>query len=236
MKYEQNFTFSDDDFDSYGNIIPSKILEVFETGANAHGSLIGVSFEDMIVRNLLWVVTHIKYEVLKKVQPNRTVKLVTWPLPPTLMGFQRDYTLYDEDDNVIIKGTSNWVTIDTEKRKLKMSSDIFPKGDFLTDKNFSERIRRLRDFEAEGKPYIVVPDERLIDRNGHVNNTNYADFAVDSLKGLKGLVKTFQIDYINEVMCGEPLNLYTLNEDSISLVKGESEEGTNKFICKFEFV
>jgi len=188
----------------------------------------------MLAKNLLWVVTQIKYQVLNAPKPAQALTVTTWPLPPTRLGFDREYLICDEAGEVLIKGTSKWMQIDAAERKLVPGSNVYPLTEYCTNKNFEEKIRRIRDFEASSAVCRIVPDESTIDSNNHVNNAEYADFAYTALKDFGGVIGSFQIDFLHEVMLGQPLNVGYAVSDAVTLVKGMGEDGERKFTCGIE--
>ena len=124
--------------------------------------------------------------------------------------------------------------IDAVERKLVPGSNVYPLTEYCTNKNFEEKIRRIRDFEASSAVCRIIPDESTIDVNDHVNNAEYADFAYTALKDFGGVIGSFQIDFLHEVMLGQPLDVgYAASEKSI-LVKGTGEDGERKFTCGIE--
>lgn len=231
VKYSEAFTLTPEHFDQQGNLLPSTALTLFQRLADTHASLLGLDFDTMLRHRLLWVVTQTKYQALAAVKPGCTIIGTTWPLPPTRIGFEREYMLCSADGAVLIKGTSNWAVIDADSRRLTTMSGIYPNIEHCTDKCFIERVRRLRDFDAAGEAYRVVPNESHIDANGHVNNCHYADFVLLALGGLRGIIDTFQIDYANEVMCHQPLFLWHTDTPDGVLVKGVSEKEQRMFTC-----
>ncbi len=217
--------------DIQGNLYPDLVLTLFQQAADAHSNLMGIGFETIRERHLLWVVVQIRYEVLQKAEPGQKITVTTWPLPASRLGYERNYLIHNEKGELLLKGTSLWVLIDSENRSLVIGADVYPKGEYYTEKIFTDRTRRLQNFESETPALEVVPDQSLIDRNGHVNNTKYAMLAIKALKQLPGTLKSFQIDYIHEVLCGQKLSLYSAIKENSILVKGESEDGTRMFAC-----
>lgn len=231
LKYELELTLPRDGFDECGNLMPGEVLRIFELLAGQHAEILGVGFEAMLQRNLLWVVTAIRYQVCGELQSGQKVRGITWPLPQTKVGFVREYLICDENGEVLIKGTSNWATIHADTRQLAVASEVYPQGEYCLDRNFSDRTRRIRDFEADGGEIIIRPDASAIDVNGHVNNTRYADFACRALGSFVGRIDTFQIDYLREVLCGEELRLQTAKTETLCLVKGLAHGEERMFTC-----
>lgn len=233
-QYSESAVLTADQFDHHGNVLPNVVLDLFQKAAGNHAERLGVGFEAMLAKNLLWVVTQIKYQVLSAPKPAQALTVTTWPLPPTRLGFDREYLICDEAGEVLIKGTSKWMQIDAVERKLVPGSNVYPLTEYCTNKNFEEKIRRIRDFEASSAVCRIIPDESTIDVNDHVNNAEYADFAYTALKDFGGVIGSFQIDFLHEVMLGQPLDVgYAASEKSI-LVKGTGEDGERKFTCGIE--
>ena len=233
-QYSEPAVLSAKHFDARGNVLPAVVLDLFQKAAGHHAECLGVGFEAMIAKNLLWVVTQIKYQVLNAPKPSQALTVTTWPLPPTRLGFDREYLIAGEAGEVLIKGTSKWMQIDAAERKLVPGSNVYPLTEYRTDKNFEEKIRRIRDFEATSEVCRIVPDESTIDVNDHVNNAEYADFAYKALKDFGGSIHSFQIDFLHEVMLGQPLAVSYATSEGLILVKGMGEDGERKFACGIE--
>ncbi len=235
MKYQNTFIISEKDLSLTGDLLPSAILTYFQSVATAHAEELGVGYQVMVDRNLFWVVTQIRYQVLKVPSVGQRILVETWPLAPNRLCFERDYRIFDEQGELLIKGASNWVVIDCVERKLASAGNLYPGEDYYPEKAFEDRMRRLRDFDAEGESIEIIPDESMIDGNGHVNNTFYPAFAVAALKELPAPIREFQIDYLHEVLCGQPLKIEAFRQPDQDLVKGLSAVGTRMFTCSITY-
>lgn len=233
-QYTESAVLTADMFDARGNLLPMYALDLFQNAAGQHAERLGVGFEAMLAQNMLWVVTQIKYQVLVGMHPGQTVNVTTWPLPPTRLGFDREYLICSEAGEVLIKGTSKWMQIDAAERKLIPGANVYPLEEYCSTKNFEERIRRIRDFEAASDVCRICPGESTIDYNGHVNNAEYAGFVYHALQDFGGMIDSFQIDFLHEVMCGEPLDLSYAVSGKTTLVKGVGADGERKFACGIE--
>ena len=80
---------------------------------------------------------------------------------------------------------------------------------------------------------LIKPGYSRIDVNGHVNNTAYADFALDAAAPvLSGRIESFQIDYRHELRQGCSVQLCGKEEEGSLLICGRDENGEVSFICK----
>ena len=72
--------------------------------------------------------------------------------------------------------------------------------------------------------------------NGHVNNTRYADFALNALPPEKiGRIAAFGIDYHRELRAGEPLALGRTATGDGYTVCGTDGQGERMFVCRVDF-
>ena len=156
-------------------------------------------------------------------------------MPPSRIGFQREYLSEDEQGNPLIKGSSDWVIIHSEERKIVSADNVYPQMEHLTEKSFDERLKKLPDFEIEGEGIEICPAFSQLDMNGHVNNTKYANYAMDALNPTKKIeINSFQIDYRHELKKGDSVKLYAKKDENFALIKGVNSSGEIAFVCKIE--
>ncbi len=235
MEYQKEFCFEGSDFDKSGNILPHRVLSIFQDVAGAHAQILKVGFEDLIKENLIWVVVRTKYEVVSSFAKEQKLIAKTWPLKSNGLVFRRDYLITDTIGNVLIKGTSDWMLVNTETRKLETSKSIYPEsGEYSQELAITQKIKKLRDYKGQTNKSVAVAKESDIDANGHVNNTRYAKMVINQINcSLK--IKEFQIDYHKEVLLGQRINLFIGAENNCAFAKGESDLGEKFFSCEIVF-
>lgn len=233
MIHYENFTLPKEAFDNFENPLPYYILEIFEKGACEHGVRLGVSFEDMRKRELMWVIASTYYEICGKITPDEEYKLKTWPVKPGRIGYEREYLILDKEDKVIVKGTSNWLTTGLIDRKLKLGVNVFGIREYHDERVFGEGIKRLREEDSFPSKEITPSDEH-IDSNGHVNNKHYTTFLYDALGGFSGKVKSFDINYVTEIMPGDKVMVSVKKEEGYDFIKGEVN-GSKSFLAKINY-
>ena len=122
--FEKEFELRISDFDCFDKIKPSVILDFFQDVAGEHADILSVGFNDLIKKDLIWVLVRTKYEVIKEPTLYSKIKVRTWPHPKGRIDFDRDYLILDENNNVLIKGTSKWVIVNYKTRRLSLTKDI----------------------------------------------------------------------------------------------------------------
>lgn len=224
------------DFDKFDRIKPSAVLDLFQDAAGQHAEEIGVGFDDMIAREYLWVLTRVKFQIVSAPNRYQTVVIKTWPLAPNRLNYRREYCIEDQNGNVLIKGSSEWVVLHSRERKLLSVPDLYPFNDgFYEDVMFEGKLGKLRDFEVSGESYVVNAGYCDLDVNDHVNNTKYANYVLDAVNPLKDdVLQSFQIDYRKEVMQGTQINIFHSKEENAVSAKGVNNDGDTVFACKIE--
>lgn len=236
MQFSREFYLRSADFDKNARLTPRAILELFQDVAGNHAEEIGIGFNDLLSRNLLWVIARTKFVVEKDIERYSTVKVKTWPLSPQRLIFRREYQIYNSKGEIAVRGSADWMVINSETRALAPSSSVFPEdSQYLTELSLDEKLRKIRDIEGEITQSHMQTRFTDIDMNGHVNNTRYADFAINAINPDSKKIKSFQIDYHKEVMEGEEIKLTVTKNEETYVVKGEDFDGEKKFTCEVIF-
>ncbi len=234
--WQKEYSLRASDFDKYDRIKPSAVLDLFQDAAGQHAGELGLGFGDMLARGYLWVLTRVKFEIVGTLSRYNTVLVKTWPLAPHRLNYRREYCIEDLNGNILVKGSSEWVVIDSAQRKLLAVPDLYPFEDgFLEEVMFEGKHSKVRDFESNGEPYVVNAGFCDLDLNDHVNNIKYANYVIDAIIPKQDdVLHSFQIDYRKEVLQGVELNIYYTKEANIISAKGQNSEGETMFACRLE--
>ena len=235
--WEKEYTLRASDFDKYNRIKPSAVLELFQDAAGQHALELGVGFGEMIKRSYLWVLTRIKFKIISNPESYQTVVVKTWPIAPNRLCYRREYCIESSSGERLIAGSSEWVIMHSEKRRLIADKDLYPFDDgFCTELMFEERLAKARDFEAVDTPRVVNAGFSELDVNNHVNNTKYANYIMDAIAPLENdVLESFQIDYRKEVLEGTRLHIYHTAQENDTLAKGVNDRGDVMFACALTF-
>ncbi len=227
------------DFDRYGRMQPAAMLDLFQELAISHAEELGIGRASMLEKNVVWVVVRAKLEVVREPKFGSVVTVRTWPHSLSRFSFIRDFSMRDEEGNLLVKATQEWVLMDFETRRFASAKDAYHGAhDFDEARAFEIKPRKISDVDT-GMPdeptYTVTPSFTDIDVNGHVNNTVYANYVVNALNpGPDGAIKTFQIDYRHEALPGVPLDLYLSENEGRIVAKALNPEGAIAFACAIE--
>ncbi len=234
--FEREYFLRTSDFDCFSNIRAAAVLDLFQDVAGCHAEILGCGREAEQAINRFWVLLNVKYEVLKQPEMFSKVKVVTWPIEPKGIRFRREYRLYNEKDELIIKGTSLWAVLDINTRRPVPVTDIYPHADeYLTEEAFpSEPIKpevvTVSEFSDE-----FAPKFSDFDFNNHVNNIRYTDFVLDRLNLDKPFeIKSFRIDYKKEITANDTVKIGFLYKERVVFAVAQNSNEQTAFICKIE--
>ena len=236
IEYEQTYQLRTGDFDRFAHLLPSSILDVFQDVAGVIAENVpGMTWKELTDAGLFWVVTRIKYEVIETPQLHEQVIARTWPLAPTRLGFQREYTMRKLDGTPLVKCSSDWILMDYQTRSFASARDFY-KGpqDFSEEKVFDKKLRKIKTFEPEDQGIEDVVSFVDIDINGHVNNSKYPNFVMNALELSENeTIKTFQIDYRHELRLGDRVRVHSKRDGKTITSLGISVEGEHAGECMF---
>ena len=235
--FEMKYDLRTSDFDKFNHIKPASVLDLFQDAAGRHAEEIGVGFEAMKEHSYFWVLIKIRFQVISQPSFQQKVIVKTWPLAPNKFIYRREYSIENENGDKLIVGSSEWVVMHSQRRRLVSAPDLYPfSDDFYPVMNFEEKLDSVEDFEANTSSYSITPGFSELDVNNHVNNTKYANFVFDAINPEKAFdIDVFQIDYRKEVLEGTQLHLYHTRKENEILAKGINNDGDTMFACMLKY-
>ena len=234
------------DFDKNNRVLPSAVLDIFQDAAGAHATKLGINGIDLLRDGRCWMLTRVRYDVLKQPALYQDLVVKTWPVESKRIELDRDFLIYDENDELLIRGSSQWVVMDISDRespKLVPARDFeFGLDEYVTERSFERAFPRAVYGEIVSEnPYPCRSEYSDLDMNDHVNNIKYAKFALNAVATeltASSEISAFRIDFSKEVRAGELLNVHykrVENSDgTIDLIcRGETEATPSNFTVKF---
>ena len=214
MYYERNYFVQTRDCDEHDNFKPSTILDYFSDIASYHADMIGVGYKPTLEMGCYWVVLFQEFEILSKdVKPNDEIIVSTWPSAHYKLEYERDFMICDINKNPIIKGRSNWVLIDVQKRMIKRANPKF-NGQMRDYRNYEEKSKRKLDLSCDN--YIKEDNYKVrksdLDHNHHMNNARYLDIVFNMVDFD---AKKVEIAFIKEARLDDTINVkYYIDENN----------------------
>ncbi len=234
MIFAKEYELRGSDFDSGGHLRPASVLDLFQDVAGLHAERLGIGFETLLQRQEIWVLTKVRYRLVQAPALYERVRVRTWPLVPGRLSFRREYAIESLDGRVLVQGASEWVVVHATERRVLSPGNVYPAGEeHCTDSFFPPRLPKVPPLAATGEGLEIVPGYSHLDRNGHVNNTRYADYVVDAL-GSTAAVKELWLDYHKELLQGDSVTVELQRQEGCAVVWGFNGAGERMFACRVE--
>lgn len=221
MKYKTEIELFSSYFDANDNISAKSVLNIFQDVASVHGEIIGVGFKTMLEKNLYWVISRVKFDIIKKPQPNQKVIVETWPHEKGRIDFDRDMKVTSETGEILIIGTQKWCVINSQSRALERTDNVVYNGECPNDINYPEKFAKLT---VPSTPLTKRFTHKVrfsdLDHNKHMNNTSYATLVQNAAENKD--FSHFEINYLNECVLDDEIEI-----SSTKTTEGEYITGTN---------
>jgi acyl-ACP thioesterase len=166
-------------------------------------------------KNVIWVITKMKYRYLMPLMPDTDYILATYPRPNGSLMYQRDFYISDSAGNKLVIASSEWCHINFVTRRIEQLALTYD-GEYFTENAFPEGIERIRPkgLELAGSHVVESCD---LDANQHTNNRRYADMGLDILG--KTNIHELNITFSKETRLGDEIKLFASPDRSTAAGK-----------------
>lgn len=228
--FTYNYKIRYSDVGSDNRLTLKSLVTLLQEGAISHSNSVGFGINNTDKTHLAWLLLNWKVKMFIHPHCDEELTIKTWPRVFDRLYSFRDFEVYDKEGNLVAIGASKWFPIDTETKKIKK---ITPE---ISDP-YGEPVEKSV-FDDPFKEKVIVPENlklnfdytiqrRDIDTNGHVNNLNYIDFAIETLDEDIFNNTTFdnlEIVYKKEIKLKENIKCYYSFEDNKHIVTIKSED------------
>ena len=216
MYYTEKIEARLNDHDASGLLSYEAILQLLED-VSAHHAL---KVHDRVSgQGISWILVDWRIQILHRPEQFQKVNIKTWVQRTPASGTTyRDFLITDENEKELIKASSRFALVNTETGKLtRISEELlesYEPEDFSVFEEDWSRLPVPREFDRES-PIVLRRSD--IDYNGHVHNTRYIDFALDSLSDEEYEASDFhqlRISYRSGIPYGsQPVIKHAVTED-----------------------
>ena len=233
-EYKTRYT----DVGSDNKLTLKALVATLQQAAISHSEQAGYGVNHIDETHLAWLLLDWKVQIISYPNSNETLTVKTWPRVFDKLYSYRDFEVFDSNNNLVAIASSKWFAIDTESKKIrKLTPEITEAyGEPITkcvfENAFNEKLKVHEDLKLNFNYKI---QRRDIDTNGHVNNLNYIDFALETLDEEIYNNNTFhnlEVIYKKEIKLYEKINCYYSFENNkhIITIKGENNETVHAVI------
>jgi acyl-ACP thioesterase len=205
---------------------------------------LGFGYDDLHVHHTAWVLSRLHFHFEKLPMWRDDVRLYTWHKGADGLFYLRDFILQDAAGDCLVTGTSSWVVIDEQTRRLVRPEELQDKlntgcaDDAIPERAPKVAMPRGAEPEPAGEHVVLYSD---IDIIGHTNNARYMVWAMDCLDYETVSTRRVRDAYINfnkETTPGVTVQLFRLKTEEdgalVWYVEGRVD-GKSAFCVKLVF-
>ena len=233
---EQTFTVKTYDCHPDGSMKISALMQQFQEIASVHAQQLNFGSDRLEEINCYWVLSNLRIEFENLPQWNDAVTLQTWPSGHNRILATREFKGLGKSQTELFRAASQWMILGKKsnrpKNLVRLDIDLLDAGPKVFDAEPAKLEPQTNYTDQES---IRVPYSAL-DLNGHVNNTEYARWALDALHqnfAFPVTIHSLQISYLAEAFENDRLDLELAQRDSRGFVLGrKAGEDSNVFLLE----
>jgi acyl-ACP thioesterase len=208
---ENKFRVRAFDVDANDRIKVNTILDYFQDAASNDAERLNFGYSDFVPKGLTWVLSWARFEFINYPKFMDEIKVQTWGKKQFKLYSIRDYLMFNSKDEIICKGTSAWLLIDSKSLRPKILTQLYPEIKMLDLKDalpdLPEKIIPKAQTKVVYSTQIRYSD---IDLNQHANNASYIKFMLDCFDQefhKKHTMKTLTVSYNAQSKFGDEIQL-----------------------------
>jgi acyl-ACP thioesterase len=181
------------------------LLNILQDVAWTHADHLGHGYEATMEAGALWILS--RQKLVMTAWPNWGAQLLvrTWVRPIKGPLIHRDYEILVGDRRVG-EGVASWLTLDVNTRRPIRPTVVAASLDFRREGalDFTPEKIAVRQDLAETARFPVRNSD--LDVNGHVNNTRYAQWVLDSTPveaEQDWRIQSYEVNFLAEIQVGD---------------------------------
>ncbi|MBR0447396.1 MAG: hypothetical protein IIX28_02895 [Clostridia bacterium] len=206
----------------------SAILRYQQEAGEQHLVDAGLGWQDMLKMGMVFVTSRWHTLIHRLPAMEEQVTLTTWHRNRKGPRFFRCYEWRDAAGNLLVEGVMQFALVSVTEHRLLRGDEFMeraPLPDTDRDVTCGDPARfPVSGVEPVGEYRVRWSD---IDRNGHLNNTHYADLMLDGLSAerLAGQPAEVDLHFAGECVMGDTLTLSACEAEGVTTVTGDTDRG-----------
>jgi acyl-ACP thioesterase len=180
--FSSDFRISSYDLNPKGQARLTTMANFFQEVAYHHANELGLGYETMKSRKLIWVLSRMRIQMDRYPAWNERIRLETWPSGAEKLFALRDFRVLDAGEKVIGAASTAWLILDLDTHRLIRPKELI--------KQFKMIIQKKHMFENSLEKITIPGETRLMNRHkvvfsdldivGHVNNVRFMEWCIDA--------------------------------------------------------
>ena len=233
--YKEKVQITSTDVDENLEVRLSNLFKILQEVGSNHAEKLKVGHWELFKHNMIWVIIRMEVKIYRAPILDEVVTVVTHPGETKSFVYPRYHHIYDNKGNLIVSASSLWTILDKTTRKVV----IKPTG-LVPIKGESHKDDIPLPEKIVGEANNLVDTRKVkyteIDLNGHLNNTSYIGYILDTHDApfyREHRISSINITYEKEIRDGQEVKMYS-NNDFPEIIRG-TVDGGNHFIAELTY-
>ncbi|MBN1821732.1 MAG: hypothetical protein JW833_13515 [Prolixibacteraceae bacterium] len=178
-KYRKDLSTRSFFINRFGKLSTSFMFYQMQDIAWEHADVLGFGFNQLKKSKQFWVLSKLLVKIKRRPEWGENFTLETWSRGTDGFFAYRDYNFIDKNGNSIIKGTSSWLVLDLESKRIVRLNDIegFP---VYEESVLGENAKKVNSPVSDTILVFTPVLFNEIDINQHFNTGRYLERIIDS--------------------------------------------------------
>ena len=178
----KDFVVQSNEVDNHGHLLPEFILSYLQDTAMVQSEKIGMGVKYLKNNEFFWVLTRYHIKVLKYPKYDEAVHVSTYAIGFKKLFAYRDFKITNLKGETMVTAASQWLLIDGKTHKmLKIGDEFYEAYGVNKGEKISTTFDKIPLPEKSVLTRKFKATHRDIDFNGHVNNTRYIAWVIDTI-------------------------------------------------------
>ena len=180
-KFKKEYLVKSYEADAHGFLRIMALMNILQDAADGSAIELGFGFENCWQKGVSWVGSNYLVEINRLPKIHEKFIIETWPAEAKLWGAIRDFVVYDEEGNILMKASSQWVLVDINRKRPVPLAKYFEEYKAIDERAINVDFSRTEPFDGYNREQIFKVRFDDIDINNHVNNAVYPLWASESV-------------------------------------------------------
>jgi medium-chain acyl-[acyl-carrier-protein] hydrolase len=223
FQFEKSFEILSFQIDPSGKLRWASLADFLQETAWKHADSRGFG-QELFQKKLMWVLSRFNIEVIDMPSWGEKIIVKTAGRGIDKLFALREFEVINSKGKVLAKAMSSWLLLDTQTKRPQRPGQVLPPELFEQDYQDSEIPQKipLAQDSVFGKAFQVNYSD--LDMNNHVNNVSYIRWIEDFLLEKGFHFKRIGINYLNEALLGETIEILFSLDGQKMLISGRSGE------------
>ncbi len=209
------------------------IINYFQDCSIFHSEDLGIGIDFLQKEQRVWLMNSWQIEVHRFPRYGERLHVNTWPYDFKNMFGYRNFTLTDEEGNLLVVANSIWVFADTGTGRPVKPDPVYAARYPLDPPYPMEYAPRKVDIPAEGTALAPIPvSVSHLDSNNHVNNGQYVAMAAALLPNAD--YRSLRVEYKKSAQLGDIIYPRISQTEDICTILLTDETGAPYAIAEFK--